>query len=160
MCQRKGIIFQKINYLLITHYHPDHAGLAQGMKNQGVQLIVIDIQLPFIPKLSQFMKPANHKEISLVGNINLKANESRKYLKSIRIDGEIIETPGHSQDSISLVLDAGSAFTGDWQSPMAATDESREQVEASWAKIRSFKVKTIYAGHGPVQLIGPDDSYL
>jgi endoribonuclease LACTB2 len=154
VCKRKGISFQKIKYLLVTHYHPDHAGLVQEVKNLGVQLIVIDSQLAFIPALGQFMKPANHyHDISLEGNINLKASESQKFLGSIGVNGEIIETPGHSDDSITLVLDEGTAFTGDLTAPTAVTDESRSQVELSWAKIRSFKVKTIYPGHGPVQRI-------
>ena len=154
ICKRKGVAFQKIKHLLITHYHPDHAGLAQEMKNQGVQLIVIDSQLPYIPTLGQFMKPGDHYlEISLDGNINLKASESRKYLKSIGIDGEIIETPGHSEDSVSLILDEDSAFTGDLRPPMAVTDEARSQTENSWSKIQSFDVKTIYPGHGPAQKI-------
>jgi glyoxylase-like metal-dependent hydrolase (beta-lactamase superfamily II) len=155
ICKRKGVAFQKIKYLLITHYHPDHAGLAQEMKNQGVQLIVIDKQLPYIPTLGRFMKPANHYlEISLDGNTLLKASESRNYLKSIGISGKIIETPGHSEDSVSLILDGGSAFTGDLRPQMAVTEEARSQTENSWAKIRSFDVRTIYPGHGPVQQIG------
>jgi glyoxylase-like metal-dependent hydrolase (beta-lactamase superfamily II) len=148
------VVFQKIKYLLITHYHPDHAGLAQEMKKQDVQLIVIENQLAYIPTLGRFMKAGNHyHEISLDGNIILKASESRNYLKSIGIKGEIIETPGHSEDSISLILDEGSAFIGDLRPPMAVTKAARSQAEKSWAKIRSFHVKTIYPGHGPAQQI-------
>lgn len=155
ICKRKGLTFQKIKYLLVTHYHPDHAGLAQEMKNQGVKLIVIDIQLPFLPSLSRFMKPANqYVEISPDDNSIIKASASREFLKSIWIEGEIIATPGHSDDSVSLVLDEGSAFTGDLTPPMAATDQAREQVEQSWAKIRALHVKTVYPGHGPLQKIG------
>jgi glyoxylase-like metal-dependent hydrolase (beta-lactamase superfamily II) len=44
--KRKGVAFQKIKYLLVTHYHPDHAGLAQEMKEQGVQLIVMRARFP------------------------------------------------------------------------------------------------------------------
>ena len=29
MLRRKGIALEEIRYLLATHYHPDHAGLAQ-----------------------------------------------------------------------------------------------------------------------------------
>ena len=47
--KRKGVPFQKIKYLLITHYHPDHAGLAQEMKERGVKLIVMDRQAQAIP---------------------------------------------------------------------------------------------------------------
>jgi endoribonuclease LACTB2 len=155
VCKRKGVVLQKIRYLLVTHYHPDHAGLAQELKELGIKLLVIDIQLPFIPTLARFMKPANHYvEISLDGNLVLKASESRKFLESIGIKGGIIETPGHSDDSVSLVVDNGFAFTGDLRPAMAVMDQARSQTEQSWAKIRSLHVKTVYPGHGPVQKLG------
>ncbi len=153
--KRKGIPFPKIRYLLCTHYHPDHAGLAQEMKEQGVQLIVIDSQVASIPVLGRYMKPSNHyREISLAGNINLNVDESRRFLRSMEVSGEIISMPGHSDDSVALVLDDGIAFTGDLPTPMAATEAARDQVERSWAKIRSLRVKTIYPAHGRVHPIG------
>lgn len=39
--------------------------------------------------------------------------ESRIFLENEGISGEIIQTPGHSDDSISLVIDECCAFTGD-----------------------------------------------
>src|SRR5262245_737279 len=64
--RRKDITFQDIGHLLITHYHPDHAGLAQEVKAQGVRLIVLEQQLPFIPLLKSYMKPVNpYVEITL-----------------------------------------------------------------------------------------------
>lgn len=152
--KRKGVPFQKIRYLLATHYHPDHAGLAQEMKDQGVMLIVMDSQVEAIPLLSGMMKPSDHyREINLEGNIQLKSSESRKFLQSIGVKGEIIYTPGHTQDSVTLVLDEGIAFTGDLTPPIVVAEEARSQVEASWAKIRSYGVKTICPGHGPVPQI-------
>jgi glyoxylase-like metal-dependent hydrolase (beta-lactamase superfamily II) len=49
MLKRKGITFQEIGYLLITHYHPDHAGLAQEVKAKGARLIVLEQQLAAFP---------------------------------------------------------------------------------------------------------------
>ncbi len=150
--KRKGVAFQKIKYLLVTHYHPDHAGLAQEMKEQGVQLIVMDSQGAFIPTLAKYMKPKDHyREISLEGNIQLSADASRGFLRSIGVDGEIIYTLGHSDDSVTLILDEGIAFTGDLPNPNAMPGEPGGQIERSWARIRSFPVKTIYPAHGPVQ---------
>lgn len=48
------------------------------------------------------------------------------------ISGEIVPTPGHSDDSISVVLDDGSAFTGDLPPLYYTTPDSREQVAVSW----------------------------
>ena len=153
--KKKGVLFSKVRYLLVTHYHPDHAGLAQELKSRGVRLVVLDTQRTSIPILARYMKPTDgYQEISLYGNIDLAVAESRKFLLGIGISGEIISTPGHSEDSVTLILDDGSAFTGDLTRPEQAVEESIEEVERSWAKLRAHQVKKIYPGHGSVWSLG------
>jgi glyoxylase-like metal-dependent hydrolase (beta-lactamase superfamily II) len=148
--KRKRIPLQDVKYLLVTHYHPDHAGLAQEVKLKGIQLVVLENQLSFIPKLRTYMKPSNpFLEITLDDNRNLSFKDSRAFLLRLGIGGEIIHTPGHSDDSISLILDEGIAFTGDLPGSTWAEEDSMQQVELSWQKIRALNVKTIYPGHGP-----------
>lgn len=150
--KRKDIPFQQIGYLLATHYHPDHAGLAQELKDRGVRLIVLEQQVAAIPMLKRYMKPAHHYiDITLHDNLLLTVDASRAFLKNIGINGSIIATPGHSDDSVSLVLDEGAAFTGDLTPPDAATDDVRAIVSRSWALLRSLGAHTIYPGHGPPQ---------
>src|SRR5687767_8135577 len=36
-CNQKGIKLASIPYQLVTHYHPDHAGLAEDLKRLGVR---------------------------------------------------------------------------------------------------------------------------
>ena len=149
-CATKGINLAAIPYQLVTHFHPDHAGLAQELKHLGVRLIVIDTQLAGIPLLSIYVKPQdNYTPIDLEGNTLLTTDDSRDFLSSIGIQGEIISTPGHSDDSITLVLDEGIAFTGDLTSPLLLSDDPSDLANQSWQKIKSLGVKTIYPGHGP-----------
>lgn len=149
-CTTKGIRLADISYQLVTHYHPDHAGLAQELKHLGVRLMVIDTQLAGIPLLSTYVKPQdNYTPIDLEGNTLLTTDESRGFLSRIGIQGEIISTPGHSDDSITLVLDEGIAFTGDLTSQLLLPDEPANLTYQSWEKLRSLGVKTIYPGHGP-----------
>jgi endoribonuclease LACTB2 len=68
--------------------------------------------------------------------------------------GEIITTPGHSDDSVSLILDDGNAFVGDLTFPGFATDEDRALVMSSWQKIGELHARHIYSGHSPLP---PDD---
>lgn len=150
-CKRMGIELKNVPYQLITHYHPDHAGLAEELKRLGVRLIVVDTQLAAIPILSTHVKPEDkYTEIALTNNIVLNVTESRAFMASIGIHGEIISTPGHSDDSISLVLDEGVAFTGDLTHPMAVAQDPSDLAYRSWETLRSMGVNTIYAGHGPV----------
>ncbi|NTU80461.1 MAG: MBL fold metallo-hydrolase [Chloroflexales bacterium] len=146
--KRTGITLSAITYLLVTHYHPDHAGLAQELKQQGMTLIVLEPRVAAIPELKRYMKPQYHyQEIMLDDNVTTSLAQSRAFLHGIGIDGEIIATPGHSDDSVTLVLDVGIAFIGDLRPPQMITDET---LQRSWEAIRAHQVQTIYPGHGPV----------
>ena len=74
---------------------------------------------------------------------------------NVGIAGEIVHSPGHSDDSISLILDTGVAFTGDLLSPTMVADDARQTVAESWERIRALHVRQIYPGHGPVRAIEP-----
>ncbi|HEY0070405.1 MAG TPA: MBL fold metallo-hydrolase [Chloroflexia bacterium] len=150
-CNRMGIKLADIQYQLMTHYHPDHAGLVQELRRLGVQLVVIDTQLAGIPLLSTYVKPGDgYTEIELAGSIVLSAVESRAFLAGIGIQGEIISTPGHSDDSVTLILDDGLAFTGDLTPPMLVSPDPTDLAHRSWEAIRARGVTTVYPGHGPV----------
>lgn len=140
---------KQIGYLLVTHYHPDHAGLAQELKNAGLTLIVLEEQLAAIPQLGGYLKAEhNYQPIRLDDNRVISFAESRAFLASIGIQGEIIATPGHSDDSVSLVLDSGAAFIGDLPPPYM--DETNQDLQRSWAALQARNVRVIYPGHGPV----------
>lgn len=146
--KRTGIALTAIAYLLITHYHPDHAGLAQELKHQGVKLIVLEPQVAAIPQLKRHIKPQYHyQELTLDDNVTISLVQSRAFLRGIGIDGEVIATPGHSDDSVTLILDAGMAFVGDLPPPQMITDET---LKRSWDAIRAHQIHTVYPGHGPV----------
>ncbi len=145
---RTGIALGDIRHLLATHYHPDHAGLAEELRPHGVRLIVLEHQVAAVPLLKRYMKPQYHyREISLDDALVISVAQSRQFLQGLGIAGEIIATPGHSDDSVTLILDAGMAFTGDLPPPFM--DSENEALRSSWAAIRAHNVHTIYPGHGP-----------
>jgi ribonuclease/clavin/mitogillin len=148
--KRKGVAVAEIRYVLATHYHPDHAGLIQEVKNEGVRLMVMEGQREAIPGLKQWMKPEMHYlDIDLRDNSFVSLAESRAFLSKLGIAGEIVSTPGHSDDSVTLVLDSGDAFTGDLQGESRADETAIATVKASWEKIRVLNAKRIHPGHGP-----------
>jgi|WetSurMetagenome_2_1015567.scaffolds.fasta_scaffold157732_2 endoribonuclease LACTB2 len=150
--QRMDIHLPEIAYLLATHYHPDHAGLAQELQEQGVRLVVMEPQVPAVLVLKTYMKPEhNYRDIRLQDALRLALKDSRAFLKTIGIEGEVLSTPGHSDDSVTLVLDEGAAFTGDLPGLGWAHDEAAEAVARSWQAIQEKKAKTVYPGHGPVR---------
>jgi glyoxylase-like metal-dependent hydrolase (beta-lactamase superfamily II) len=149
-CTRMGLRLSDVPYQLVTHFHPDHAGLCQELKRLGVKLIVLDTQLPGIPLLRTYVKPRdNYVDLSPTGNIVITPADSRAFLHSIGIEGQIISTPGHSDDCITLVLDDALAFTGDLTPPTMVPQDPADLAFQSWQKLRALGVTTIYPGHGP-----------
>ena len=59
----------------------------------------------------------------------------------------IIHTPGHTDDSISLILDNGIAFVGDLYDLKSAITFNNEKVNNSWNKILIHNISQIYYGH-------------
>jgi len=150
--ERMGVPMREIRYGLATHYHIDHAGLAEELKLAGVPLLVLESQVRAIPLLKQWVKPQEHYvDIRPDGNVVISFAESRALLGRIGIAGEILPTPGHSDDSVSLLLDDGSVFTGDLTPPGFAPDDAVEVVTASWRLLRERGARRLYPGHGPIR---------
>ncbi len=149
--KRMNIQLADIKHLLATHYHPDHAGLAQELQRIGMKLIVVDVQQAAIaavqhdPKLAKNDSPFDPKAAVMI-----TLAESRAFLAKLGVQGEIIATPGHSDDSISLILDTGDAFVGDLTPPMMAGEDNLHALQKSWDAIRAHGGKRIHPGHAPV----------
>jgi len=150
--ERMGVPHDEIRYGMATHYHVDHAGLGEELKRLGMTLLVLAPQVAAIREMTRWTKPEDrYVEIVSQGSHTIELTESRAVLATIGLAGEIVATPGHSDDSVSLVLDQGAAFTGDLTPMFLADDANRAQLEASWERLRSLGVSRIYPGHGPVR---------
>lgn len=147
--RRKGISIQEIKYLLVTHFHPDHAGLVQDLKRLGIQFILLESQVDSLPLFSEFFKGKSlpYLEITQNDNLLLHFRDSHKFLGSIGIAGEVISTPGHSDDSVTLILDEGFAFTGDLP-PAFMVPEEDSLTRLSWDEIHRHKISRVYPAHG------------
>jgi ribonuclease/clavin/mitogillin len=153
--RRMDIPLDEIRYGLATHYHIDHAGLAQELKQAGVPLLVLEPQVSAIPVMKRWTKPQdNYVDITLHDNVTISFAESRSVLDQIGIRGEILHTPGHSDDSVSLLLDDGSVFTGDLTHPAYVGERDAPLVSASWRLLRERGATRVYPAHGPVWSIG------
>jgi endoribonuclease LACTB2 len=148
--KRAGIDLARVPYLLCTHYHPDHAGAAAELQARGVRLIVLPTQHEAMGQLGTYIKPDQPFVPIREGDaLRLTFVDSRAFLRSIGIDGQIISTPGHSPDSVTLLLDGGATFTGDLTPPTMVDDDPLHPVRRAWDAIRAARATTIYPGHGP-----------
>lgn len=150
--KKMGIALGEIRYALATHYHIDHAGLAEELKKEGVPLLVLDVQINAIPLMKTWTKPGdNYVDITANGNTIISFEQSRQLLSRIGIAGEILHTPGHSDHCVSLLLDDGSVFTGDLPPETYVFDNP--VALASWKLLRAHGATRVYPAHGPIRLI-------
>jgi endoribonuclease LACTB2 len=153
--KRKGISPSDIKYILATHFHPDHAGLVQEFKELGARLLLLPSQVSALqPVIVDSGSIPAFVHVSGENNILLKFSESRQFLASLGLSGEILATPGHSDDSVTLILDEGFAFTGDLP-PRFIVAEDDALAQASWDRIRSYPIKQIFPAHGDQQAAAP-----
>ena len=111
-----GVQMKDISFVLATHYHPDHMGLIPELMKQGVKLLLMETQTGdvhfsdqiFAREKTTHFFPIDESEATVISCRN-----SRAFLTSIGIAGEIIPTPSHSRDSVSLILDDGDCLVGD-----------------------------------------------
>lgn len=151
LLKQQDIKISDIKYLIVTHFHPDHAGIAQDLKNLGIKLIIHECQVSFVDKLNNFFKnnsKVKFTDIVSEDNIVISDKESRKFLKGIGIEGEIIQTPGHTDDSISLIIDGCCAFTGDLPEFGLMEAYNDQTMKDSWKSIKNYKTTKIYPAHG------------
>ena len=146
-----GIGVRDIAYVMATHYHPDHAGLIGELQKLGVTLLLADVQREsvhfadgiFLREARAGYEPVREDEAKVI-----RCAESRDFLKKLGIGGEIIHTPSHSADSVSLVLDDGSCVVGDLE-PMQylAAYDSNPALKSDWDRILSYRPKKIFYAH-------------
>jgi glyoxylase-like metal-dependent hydrolase (beta-lactamase superfamily II) len=145
---RAGSDIQAVTHLLCTHYHPDHAGLPEELKRLGVRLLVFETQSDATVAMCEYLKAKPQSvPVSGRGMVEVGLGGSRMLLAGLGIPGEVVSTTGHTDDSVSLVLDGGLAFTGDLPPPMIG--EPGSVIRQSWAKLRALGVQKVLPGHGP-----------
>ena len=146
-----NVSLHDITYVLATHYHPDHIGLVSELMDLGVNLLIVGTQIDsvhysddiFARQSGLKYKPIDERKAKI-----LDISESRHFLKEFGIEGEIVSTPSHSKDSISIVLDEGVCIVGDLEpiEYLEAYDDN-EALAMDWNTILYFKPKRVCYAH-------------
>ena len=140
-----------ISYVLPTHCHPDHVGLIGELQKLGVKPLLVDIQLATVHFPDEIFGRDKHLRYAPIDEKQatiISCDESREFLRSIGIEGEIISTPSHSEDSVSVILDCGDCFVGDLE-PYEYLNgyENNPQLQKDWSLILSRNPKRILYAH-------------
>ena len=149
--KRVGCDLAEIASVMLTHCHPDHAGLTQEVKREaGARLLIHERQISALDDLRTFFAQRGGYEPIAVTEMDVvaAAGTGRASLSRLGIAGDLIWTPGHSDDSVSLVLDDGAAFIGDLHLPALADGASLEAACANWRALLDRGLRLAYPGHG------------
>ena len=149
--KRNAISLSDITYVLATHYHPDHMGIVSELMQLGVKLVLLDTQVEYVHFSDEIFRRDKRKEYMPIKEkeaVFVKCEESRTFLYSIGIEGEILSTQSHSNDSVSLILDNGTCFVGDLE-PINYLDAYEENIKLKedWELIMSHNPNIIFYAH-------------
>lgn len=159
MCGALGklqIKLSEVKYLLISHFHPDHMGLAGEMMEQGATVLVLESQMSHMHDADSIF--ARDKRLTYIPIADERIQqltfvESRVFLSGIGIAGCILSTPGHSDDSISLLLDSGDIFVGDLYPLYELEAHDEPDVQESWKRILDCKPSRVFYGHAKTAVL-------
>ncbi|MCI9419628.1 MAG: hypothetical protein HFG32_06405 [Eubacterium sp.] len=99
----------------------------------------------------------NYKPIEMNNSTIIRCEESRNFLLNIGINGEIVVTPSHSEDSVSLIMNNGECFVGDLE-PIEYIDgyEHNGNLQNDWDLIMSHFAKVINYAHATPKIYRGD----
>jgi len=181
--KKKNLELSQINHLLLTHHHDDHVGFVNKLLNktdlkiiahqQAKELLkkgendhtrgggIINRRVYFIFKFGKLFIPdlfgLTFPPVHLRDKDILIEGDDKNVLKSIGIDGKILYTPGHTIDSISVLMDDDRIFCGDaamsfglWLGTKYHTIFITDLIQyyKSWKKIMKHGAKKLYPSHG------------
>jgi hydroxyacylglutathione hydrolase len=164
---------EEIKLIILTHSHFDHSGSAKAISElTGAKVLIHESEKDFLAE----RKFAMIKGVDAWGKITLSVlrpffrrisfpevkpdiifSEEEYPLNDYGINGSIFHTPGHTQGSISVLLNTGEAFVGCLAHnglpfrlspgfPVYAQD--MEVLKQSWRMLISKGANMIFPGHG------------
>jgi glyoxylase-like metal-dependent hydrolase (beta-lactamase superfamily II) len=164
-----GLDKTNLRSIIITHGHSDHMGACSALKKAtGAKTIIHKLDSDAVRKgenveiipASRMGRLLCHFDTEIKGFEPYEPEViiNREFpLYDFGIPGKIIETPGHTKGSISVLLDDGNLFIGDLimggmidkgkpKLPMFACD--LKLVKENIKKIVSLSPRMVYTGHG------------
>ena len=163
-----NINYRDIFMIVITHTHKDHVNLLYDLNKKLYAEIVVHKDGEEFLKFGQSPDPKNG---SLPGKLiyffsKLFGNNKFKpvvpdttitgdyFFDKLGFDIRIIYTPGHTKDSLSVIIDKKYAFVGDTLftifprtiTPMLI--DNKDDLISSWEKLLDLKCDYYFPGHG------------
>jgi glyoxylase-like metal-dependent hydrolase (beta-lactamase superfamily II) len=167
---QENATLKEISLIVITHVHYDHVGGLYALKSKSSAPVLIHEKAGKLLKQGYTKMPSGtgwfSKILSGIGSTFVSSRDQFKPvepdilieddydLSSFGIDGQVIHTPGHTADSICVILEDKYCFTGDTMFnilphsvfPPFANDQVR--LLESWEKIKKYNCEKYFPAHG------------
>lgn len=119
--------------------------------------MLIDTQKPhihFADEIFRRDKRLDYESVNTDHSIIISSKNSREFLEKMGIEGEIVSTPSHSEDSISLILNNGTCFVGDLE-PIEYLEAyiQNDKLKKDWQLVMSYHPKIIYYAHANEKIL-------
>ncbi|HNX21745.1 MAG TPA: MBL fold metallo-hydrolase [Bacteroidales bacterium] len=169
----KKLKIDKIDYVVLTHTHFDHAGNAHFIKEHfGAQVIVHQSEKVNLETGTNRMPIAKNRVFNhMLQRVSKAFQKTASYkpcdadisfdqhfdLTHLGINGYLISTPGHSLGSISFIIDDQFAIVGDEMFGILKYKGVPPFVEDiptlvhSWGKLLQTNASLYFPGHGAVK---------
>lgn len=172
-----GLDRESLTHVLLTHWHPDHAGSAADLAGwPGVQVWAHRNDAPIIRGDSHGSFPAlTPSEEGIYAHVSGSIPDAPPSRVDRELDDDevlevigarVLSTPGHTDGSIALHFPQESVlFTGDvatesgGQVILGPFNHDRAQARASFRGFATIQVDTVCFGHGQ-PLLGADTAKL
>lgn len=152
-----GITKNDVRYIINTHSHPDHVGGNVEFLNyfSNAQIINSIQTQPYIKKVKSYAFYEDIEDTVEHYPVHKEVTDGEELKLGNKIF-KIIETPGHTADSISIELEEDILFSGDtlYQNIVPQVDYyddlllSLQQLKDSYKKLKTKNYKKIFPGHG------------
>ncbi len=173
--ERLPIHPDEIKLILLTHGDFDHVGSAKDIKAlTGAKIAIHEYDrlnferslFNFPPGVTSWGRLLRSILYPILKNVlpsipaekaDIVLDENEYSLFDFGIPGKVVYTPGHTQGSVSVLLETGEAFVGclahnnlpfRFRAGLPIFAEDIEKVKESWKSLIQQGAKTIYPAHG------------
>lgn len=180
-----NVTLADVSHLVLTHHHDDHCGLLNSVLrvNEKIQIVLSYRAKDYLAKgendrthgaacanrranlFVSFLKWRNGEQWTTHPFPAYEAREAdilvlgetRLEEIGIPLNGRIVETPGHSSDSISVLLEDGTCFVGDAASNLpqflglkycVIIVEDIEEYYKTWRRLLAGGAQRVFPAHG------------